>query len=464
MHAVDRRHFLKTSAATLAGLSALTYAGAADKPNEKIVLAFMGVRGRGKELLRGFSKLDNVEVAYVCDPDENVVPPALKELNKNQKRTPKVEKDVRRVLEERDVTALVIAAPDHWHALGTVWACQAGKDVYVEKPVSHNIIEGRRMVEAARRYERVVQVGTQRRSGAHFATAAEFIRAGRLGKVPFARTSIAGNRKSIGHKPDGPVPAGVDYNLWLGAAPERPFNPNRFHYNWHWNWDYGTAEIGNNGIHCLDVARWLLGLDAPLRVTAGGGKFFYDDDQQTPDTMTATFDFDHTTVLWEHRIWSKTGFMGENFGIALYGEKGTMILNEKGWRVIDCVDAVARQVWGASSVTLGASPPGTTAFSVIAALKTERPVIPGKFSDKSSDIEGAHLRNFLACVRDRKRPNADIEEGHKSTRLCHLGNIAYRVGRVLHFDAATETIHGDSEANRLLGRTYREPFVVPEKV
>jgi predicted dehydrogenase len=294
----------------------------------------------------------------------------------------------------------------------------------VEKPVSHNLIEGRRMVEAARKYNRVVQVGTQRRSAEHVAKAAEFIRAGKLGKVPFARTWIAGNRKSIGHKADGPVPAGVDYDLWLGPAPKTPFNPNRFHYEWHWHWDLGTGELGNNGIHGLDQARWLLGLDAPTRISSGGGKHFYDDDRQTPDTQIATFDFDHTTLIWEHRIWSRTGLRGEGFGIELYGEKGTMVFDRKGWHVEDGVEA----------------------------------------SEAGTDPEKAHLCNFLDCVRDRKRPNADIEEGHKSTRLCHLGNIAYRTSRTLRFEAAGESLPGDAEASKLLGRTYRKGFEVPEKV
>ncbi len=280
------------------------------------------------------------------------------------------------------------------------------------------------MVEAARKYNRIVQVGTQRRSGKHTMSAAEFVRSGKLGKVPFAKTWIAGNRKTIGKKADSTVPAGVDYDLWTGPAPERPFNPNRFHYNWHWNWDYGTGELGNNGIHALDVARMVIGLDAPTRITAGGGRNFYDDDQQTPDTKVAVFDFPGTCLTWEHRIWSKTGAEGEPFGVVLYGEKGTLIFNKKGWEVIDGVEA----------------------------------------SDKTSEIEKPHLRNFLDCVKSRNKPNADIEEGHKSTRLCHLGNIAIRVGRVLRFDGETETITEDAEASKLLGRTYRKPFVMPEKV
>src|SRR5262249_23520820 len=221
-----------------AGVGALTAAGAADRRHDRSVLAVLGVHGRGRGLLKGFSSLEGVEVAYACDPDENVVARALKDVHPRQKRAPRVVQDLRRVLEDRDVTGVVVATPDHWHALATVWACQAGKHVYVEKPASHNLVEGRRMVEAARKYDRVVQLGTQRRSMAHFASAAEFVRSGQLGKVPFARCWIAGNRKTIGHKADAAVPKGVDYGLWLGPAPERPFNPNRFHYNCHCNSDY----------------------------------------------------------------------------------------------------------------------------------------------------------------------------------------------------------------------------------
>jgi predicted dehydrogenase len=379
----------------------------------------MGVHGRGKGLLAGFSSFADVEIAYIIDPDENVIAPALKAIKKEQ-REPRVEKDVRKALADKDVTALVVAAPDHWHALATVWACQAGKHVYVEKPISHDLVEGRRMVEAARKHDRVVQAGTQRRSAAHVHSAREFVKGGGLGKVPMARAWIAGNRPSIGHKADAPTPEGVDYDLWTGPAPLRPFNPNRFHYEWHWNWDYGTGELGNNGIHGLDMIRAVLDLDAPQRVSSGGGRNFYDD-RQTPDTQVAVFDFPGCTVTWEHRIWSKTGQEGESFGVILYGEKGTLVFDSKGWHVTDGVTS----------------------------------------SEKGEDTEKPHLRNFLDCLKGGRRPNADVEEGHKSTRLCHLGNIAFRTGHTLRFDAATESIVGDPAATALLGRSYRKGFELP---
>jgi predicted dehydrogenase len=429
MASPNRREFLKTSAAGIASLTALQAAGAADKPNEKLVMAVMGVKGRGRGHLSGFSKFDDVEIAYVCDCDENVISGALKSISDKQKRQPKIEKDIRKVLEDPSVNALAIAAPDHWHALATIWACQHGKHVYVEKPISHNMAEGRRMVEAARKYDRVVMVGTQRRSGPQYLAAAEFIRSGKLGKVPFAKAWIAGNRPSVGRFKDESAPAGVDYNLWLGPAPERPFNKNRFHYNWHWHWDYGTGELGNNGIHYLDVARMVIPeLDAPVRISSGGGINFYSDDRETPDTHIAVFDFPKTTLVWEHHIWSKTGSEGAASGLMVYGEKGTMLFTKEGWQVLD----------GKDGLTGVGEPAG---------------------------IETPHLRNFVDCVKDRtKKCPADIEEGHKSTRLCHLGNIALRTGHTIRFDEKTETITGDAEANKLLGREYRKPFVVPEKV
>jgi predicted dehydrogenase len=422
---VNRRHFLTTSAAAGATLLARTAAGAADRPNERIRVAVMGVRGRGRDLIKGFAQCPDTEVAAFVEIDERVVPGALKELAPHQRSEPKVEKDIRKLLEDSSITALAVAAPDHWHALATIWACQAGKHVYCEKPASHNVVEGRRMVETARKNNRVVQIGTHRRSFPHYHAAAEFVRSGKIGKVPMAKSWIGGARKSIGHKPDGEVPKGVDYDLWTGPAPLRAFNPNRFHYEWHWNWDYGTGEIGNNGIHGLDVCRWLLGLDAPTRITSGGGKNFYDDDRQTPDTQVVTFDFPGATVVWEHRIWApKAAGDDESFGIALYGEKGTMLFSSKGWKIVDGPEA----------------------------------------SEKANNDERPHMQNFLDCIRNGGRPNADVEEGHKSTRLCHLGNIAFRTGRTLNFDGATETVKDDREANKLLARTYRSPFTLPDNL
>jgi predicted dehydrogenase len=438
MASVNRRNFLKTSLGSLAGLSALSYRRAAAAPNDKVVLALIGigstvpgsVGGRGRQLLRPFGSFKDVEIAYLCDIDRSFYPHGQKVLADQGRREARVEKDLRKVLQVKDVDAVVVATPDHWHALATIWACQAGKHVYVEKPASHNVVEGRRMVEAARKYHRVVQLGTQSRSSASLARAAELVRSGKLGKIPSARAWIGGSRPNIGKEKDTAVPPGVDYQLWLGPAPERPFNPNRFHYRWHWMWDYGTGELGNNGIHAIDRLRWILNLDAPTRIVAGGGKLFYDDDQQTPDTMTVTYDFPTCCVTWEHRVWSK----GSGEGAVIYGEKGTLFLDHEGWRVEKGIEAA------------------------------------DKGDEKDRSVEHSiHQRNFIDCIKASsgtavRRPSADIEEGHKSTRMCHLGNIAFRTGRALRFDAQSETCSDDAKANSLLGRSYRAPFAVPDHV
>ena len=419
MPTISRRTFLATSAISL---TASSYSHATNRPNDTLRVAVMGARIRGKFHLGAFPKQPNVEVTHLIETDSTIVPEALAVLAKNQKSVAAVETDVRKVLESKAVDILVVAAPDHWHALATVWACQAGKHVYCEKPASHNLEEGRRMVKAARKYDRVVQVGTQRRSAPHLIAARDFVQSGKLGKVPFARAWIAGDRKSIGKLQPGAVPPGVDYSLWLGPCPETPFHPNRFHYNWHWWWDLGTGELGNNGIHGLDVIRMVLGLDSPTRISSSGGKYFYDDDQQTPDTQTATFDFPTCTAVWEHRIWAKTDLEGESFGIAFHGEKGTLVVDSKGWHVKDGVEGSEKQ---------------------------------------SSGIEALHIRNFLDVIRgNAKSLNAEIEEGHKSTRLCHLGNAAFRSGKTLHFDANTETVN-EKDAMSYLTRDYRKGFELP---
>src|SRR5437899_8293170 len=266
MPSPSRREFLAASALTL---SAATYTDAADKPSDRVRLAVMGVRSRGKDLIRAFAAQPNVEISHVIDTDESKYADAVKLLTK-QETPPKVETDVRKVLEDKSVDVLIVAAPDHWHALATIWACQAGKHVYCEKPCSHNLIEGRRMVQAARKYQKVVQIGTQRRSQSSVIAARDYVQAGKLGKVAFARAWIAGDRPNIGRAKPEPVPAGVDYSLWLGPAAEGPFTKNRFHYNWHWFWDLGTGELGNNGIHGLDAARLICALAAPTKVSCPG--------------------------------------------------------------------------------------------------------------------------------------------------------------------------------------------------
>lgn len=420
-----RREFLATSALTL---SAASYARAADKPNEKVRVAIMGLRTRGKQLAPAFVAAPGTEISHLIDPDPSMVKGALDAI-KGVEAQPKIETDIRKVLDDKGVTAVVVAAPDHWHALATVWAAERGKHVYVEKPVSHNLTEGRRMVEAARKYKVVIQAGTQRRSQATVAAAREYVQSGKLGKVSFARAWIAGNRPSIGFAKPEPAPEGVDYDLWLGPA-SGEFTKNRFHYQWHWFWDLGTGELGNNGIHGLDVARNVLGVDTPTKVSCAGGKFYYDDEQQTPDTQIATFDFPTgpggatgSTIVWEHRVWEKKGQgpEGQSYGIAIHGDKGTLLFDGDAWTV-------------RGGEAAGEKPKG--------------------------NMVNDHVRNFVEAIRGNAKPNAEIEVGHKSTLLCHLGNIAYRSGKTLKFDGKTE-LTDSPEANKLLGREYRKGFELP---
>lgn len=435
MRLQHRRTFLGRTALTggvLTTLPALSYGRAADKPNEKVSLAVMGLRGRGKSLASAFAGFKDVNVVALCDVDTRLFGDVVKLVEKQQRPAPRTVQDVRKLLEERSLDAVVIAAPNHWHALATVWACQAGKDVLVEKPVAHNVVEGRRMIEAARKYDRVVQVGTQRRSSPHWKKAAELVRAGKIGHVATARAWIIRKRKPIGRQPDGPVPEGVDYDLWLGPAPKRPFNANRFHYNWHWFWEYGGGELANNGVHMLDMARLGMGVEAPTSVVSTGGRYVFHDDQETPDTQLVTWEFPNAVLLWEHRQWSGAGLLNEEGnvriggGVAFYGDKGTLIVNDAGWRIV--VDG--------------------------------KDVESGLGVDESESL----LRNFVACIKSRRRPDADIEIGHHSTVLCHLGNIAQRLDRKLRWDAKKELFLRDEAANALLGREYRKPFVVPERV
>jgi predicted dehydrogenase len=423
MAVFDRRSFLTFSGAGLMALPGRTIRAAA---SERVRVAVIGLRSRGTDHANLFASNPGAEVVAVCDVDDSMFAKPVKAVEKKTGKPPRTEKDFRRLLDDKSIDAITIATPDHWHALLTVMACQAGKDVYVEKPVCHNVVEGRRMVEAARKYKRVVQAGTQKRSEPFAVEGVAQVRSGAIGKVGMARAWIHQKRPSIGHGQPGPVPAGVDYAMWQGPAPDRSFYPNRFHYNWHWFWHWGTGELGNNGIHAVDVARWGLGVDAPLAVSSGGGKFHFDDDQEVPDTQTVTWEFPTACLAWEHRMWSSHPTEGSGFGIAFYGDKGTLIIDDKNWRIED----------------EGGEP---------------------KRGPGGRDGQTRHVQNFLDCVKSRATPNADIEIGHLSTRLCHLGNIAFRLGKKLTFDGDRESF-ADPAANALLAREYSQRFEMPSQI
>jgi predicted dehydrogenase len=431
---MNRRTFLHASTAAAGGLRAL---GA----NDRVNMAVIGARGRGRDHISIFGKQPNCRVAAVCDIDQAQSERAAQLAEQVQGGKPKEYQDLRKLLEDKEIDAVSIATCNHWHALAAIWACQAGKDVYVEKPASHNIFEGRRMVDAARKYSRMVQVGMQSRSIEHKIRAIQLLRQGAIGKVYMAKGLCFKRRKSIGKTADGPAPPGVDYNLWLGPAPMRPFNAGRFHYNWHWFWDTGNGDIGNQGVHELDIARWGLGkTDLPKRVISTGAKFVYDDDQETPNTQLATFEYDDCHLVFEVRGLltggeSSIAFDGSNFiGNLFYGSEGFLSVDLNG-------------------------------FQLYKGEKREL-VQEMKYTEPRSWDTAPHMANFLAAVRSRnyKDLHADIEEGHLSAALCHMANTSYRLGRKLHFDPAKENYGSDAEANRHVSRRYREGFVVPAKV
>ncbi len=429
---MHRRSFLMTPGLFTAA-AATSWAGA----NDRVRMGVVGVRGRGNDHIKFLARIPTAQVAAVCDIDQANVERAQANAEKLGQPKPAGFADMRKLFDDKSIDAVSIANPNHWHALSTIWALRAGKDVYVEKPASHNLSEGRKMVEAARKHKRIVQVGMQSRTTAHKMKAVQLLREGIIGQLYMAKGLCFKRRVTIGKSPDGPVPPGVNYDAWLGPAPQRPFNPNRFHYNWHWFWDYGNGDIGNQGVHEMDICRWGLGLqEHPRKVTSTGAKFVYDDDQETPNTQYAVFDYGKIQIHFEVRglITNSEGsvsFDGNTIGNIFYGSNGYL-----------CVDSKGFQVYTGEKHSLAMDEKAQ-----------------GEIWDTRPQFE-----NFLSAVRSRKREDlaGDILEGHLSTSLCHLANISYRTGRSLKFDPAAETFSGDAEANRLLTRNYRAPYTIPE--
>ncbi len=437
---MNRRHFLMSSVA--AGTAALRSSSLAS-PNDTVRVACVGVRGQGRAHIHHYAPMDNVEIAAICDIDESVLNARLADVEKLGKKRPAGYTDLRKLLDDKSIDAISIATPNHNHTLQVVWACQAGKDVYVEKPCSHDMFEARQIVAAAQKYDRLVQHGTNCRSGIA-REAVQKLREGVIGDVYMARGLCFKWRDTIGRKPVEPVPAGVHYDLWLGPAPEHAFTRNRFHYNWHWFWDYGNGDLGNQGIHQVDVARWGLGVKYPAKISAIGGHFMFDDDQETPNTLTATYEFDDNGkkkfMEFEVRHW----ITNHEAGINETGEK----------KEINTVGAIFYGSKGYMAVT---DEDHATYYTFLG-----REQQPGP----SGHDPGNNWANFIDALRTRKHSdlNAPIEEGAISTTLVHLANISYRLGRTLHFDADSYSCIGDEEANAMFRRKYREPFVVPEKV
>ena len=424
---MQRRTFLK-SAATLAALQRLPFVNAS--ANDRIRVAVIGVNGRGKDHIQGYQKLRNVEVAILCDVDRTVAAQRASEFHQTYGRAVPIETDLRRVLENRDIDAVSIATPNHWHALATIWACQAGKDVYVEKPGSHNLWEGQKMIEAARKYDRIVQHGVQLRSSPALQEGVRKLREGVIGKVYMARALVYRWRPSIGKHPEEPVPAHIDYDLWQGPAELRPFSRGLVHYNWHWHWDYGNGDIGNQGIHETDMALWGLGVHLPRQISAMGGKFLWEDDKETPEILSASCLYPEQNKLIEIAVrhWCTNEEQGVGVGNIFYGSEGYMLIK------------------------------GYMRYETYLGEKRE----PGP----RGEGEGDHYANFIQAVRSRKKAelNGPVETAHYASALAHLANISFRLGRRLEFAPETERFVNDAEADQLLTRRYRAPFTVPEQV
>ena len=436
----NRRQFLQKAGLGAVGTAALTSASYAQVAgaNERIQVAVIGPGGMGTSHIRTLVTQKDVQITHVCEVDQARLAAAAKNATQDG-QAPRTETDMRRVLENRNVVAVFIATPDHWHAPASLLAMDAGKHVYVEKPCAHNIREGRLMVEAARRTRKVCQVGTQSRSTEHVMTGMQMLREGAIGEILSVRVWNSQLRGNIGHRKPTDPPAGLDYDTWVGPAPMVPYQPNRLHGVWRWWHAFGTGDMGNDGVHDLDIGRWGLGVDThPTTVTALGGKYFFDDDQEFPDTQTVVFEWAPAgngknqrkkQLIFEQRIWTPYKMEGYENGDAFYGTNGMMIFGkESGW-----------QVYGPRNKPL-------------------------KTMTSSGPNLLAHHRNFFECIRTERRPAADIEIGHLSATLCHLGNIATRVRRVLNFDPKTEEIHNDKEAGPLVRRQYREHWATPRGV
>lgn len=413
---------------------------AGGSPNEKIVVGIMGTNSRGVALASGFAALQDAEVAYICDVDDQAIQKGINAVESGgQKKKPKGVKDFRRILDDKDLDVLVIAAPDHWHTPASILAMKAGKHVYVEKPGSHNPREGELLVEAANKYAKVVQVGNQRRSWSNVIKGIQEVKNGAIGKAYFARAWYANTRESIGHGKMAPVPTGLDFDLWQGPAPRKEYKDNLIHYNWHWFWHWGTGEILNNGTHFIDLCRWGLEVDYPDQVSSNGGRYAYDDDWETPDTQLTSYDFaEGKTISWEGRSCNGQKIEGDSVGAAFHGTDGSLVIHgNNGYTTFDNEGNERNKVTIDEENELDTTGPGF-------------------------DLDADHLANFRDAIREGSSLNSPIEDVNISVLLCQLGNIAYRTGRTLNCDTTTGKIINDEEAMELWGREYEpgwEPTV-----
>jgi len=412
--------------------------------NNRINAAVLGLHGRGKNHVQSLMAQDDVEVTILCDPDMNILEERKKEFRDTYNKEVALEQDLRRVMDNKDIDVVSIASPNHWHALSVIWACQAGKDAYVEKPGSHNVWEGRKMVEAAHKYDRIVQHGVQLRSSPAVNEAIQLLREGYIGRVYMARGLVFRWRADIGDKGFSPVPEGLDYDLWTGPAPKRPFTENLVHYNWHWHWDYGNGDVGNQGIHETDLCMWGLDVGLPTKITSMGGKFLWDDCKEVPEVLTSVYNYpeDDKIIQFEVRPWCTNTEQGVTVGNIFYGDKGIL--------VVDGYDSYKTYI-GQNREPGKSGSDGESSGS--------------EYARGAGGTEG-HFANFIEAVRkhDRTILTGPVETAHLSSALAHLGNIAYRLGRVLTFNPHSEKFVNDPEADKMLTRNYRAGYVVPGRV
>ncbi|MDZ4858813.1 MAG: Gfo/Idh/MocA family oxidoreductase [Candidatus Hydrogenedentes bacterium] len=425
---VSRRQFMgRSGAAMIAGTMASSSVWGA---NERVSMAVIGFGGRGGEHIDNWCSHPNSELVALCDVDQKILDQGVADVSKKTNAKVKGFKDMRELFDDKSIDGVSIATPNHWHTLSAIWAMEAGKDVYVEKPCSHNVWEGRQLVNAAKKYNKIIQHGTQIRSSESIREAMQKLQEGIIGEVYMARGLCYKRRASIDKKPRGAAPENLDWSMWQGPAQEREYSPNVVPYNWHWTYDFGNSDLGNQGVHQMDIARWALNVKMPSKVTGMGGKYLWDDDKETPNFITTSFHYPDAgemgkQLVFEVRPWISNDEGGANIGVLIYGKEGYMVI------------------------------PSYSKYETFLGEKKE----PGPSGDKGGD----HWANFLEAVttRDASILNAPIEDGHYSSALCHLGLLSSRLGRSFDFDPATEQIIGDDEANGMLTRKYREPFVVP---
>ena len=432
---MKRRDFIRNTSFTAAGITLLNFpVFGKNAPSNKVTLAVMGVNSRGSYLAELFSTLPNVEIAYLCDVEEKAIANGLKPFA-NASKKPTVIKDVRELVKKKDFDGLLIAAPDHWHAPAAILGVTHGKHVYVEKPCSHNPYEGELLVQAMKKFpKQLIQMGNQRRSMPNLINAAKELKEGIIGNAYFGKAWYANNRKSIGIGKKIPVPSTLDFDLWQGPAPRKPYQDNLVHYNWHWFWHWGTAETCNNATHEIDMCRWFLGVDYPTKVTSAGGRYAFKDDWETPDTQVATFEFGkNKSITWEGRSCNKMDVEGASRGFIIYGDKGTLVnYGNDDYKIYDADNKLVKEVQSASKND------GTNTVSA------------------TGNLDLFHFHNFIEAIRGETKINSPIDEGHKSVLLCHLANIAQRTGRTLHCDPKNGHILNDAGAIKLWRRAYEK--------